>query len=208
MRLFFSLVVIAGLTLSALSTTTAQERKLKINDAIQLIVFGEPSLGAQVKIDSSGSVNFPLIGNVQVAGKSATEVARQVEGLLEKDYIRDANVTVTVISEFIPEPEPEPMIVEEEPEVVQAEVVRGAVTVMGEVRNPGTVQFIGVEADILNIIAQTKGLTPVGNPKNVTVRRVGENSGVFKVNLQDLQESTEQFFVISGDTIIVPKRLF
>lgn len=83
----------------------------------------------------------------------------------------------------------------------------GSVTIMGEVASPGTVTFQGTTADILSVVAQVK-TTPLANVRKVTVRRVGEDGGIFTVNLSDLQSSTEQFFVRSGDTITVPKRLF
>ena len=197
------------------SLCTAQERPLKVNDAIQLTVFGEASLGMQVKIDSSGSVNFPLVGNIQVVGKSAGEVAQQVKTLLQKDYIKDPNVTVSVVSEFIPEKDPEPIIRWKTPPTPVRPVAKAAVqepqstiTVMGEVKAPGTIRFSGSNTDILTIIAQVRGLTTLGNPKRVQIRRVGDDAKIFTVDINKLSSSTEQVFVQSGDTITVPKRLF
>lgn len=221
-------VILVSLSCTAL-LSSADEVKLKINDKIQLVVFGEPSLSTQVNIDSSGSVQFPLVGSLYVVDKTTGQVASEVEARLEADYIRDANVTVSVIAEFI---DPEKMIEERikmerkimeareareaereraRPKVaampVEEEVTISTVTVMGEVATPGMVKFEGTTADILTVVAQVR-TTPLANVKKVTVRRVGEDGGIFTVNLAELQSSTEQFFVRSGDTITVPKRLF
>lgn len=219
-------VTLTSISIAALYSS-AEEVTLNINDKIQLIVFGEPSLSAQVNIDSSGSVQLPLVGSLFVVNKTTGQVASEVEARLEADYIRDANVTVSVIQESV---DPEKMIEErikmerkilearEEREAerersnrvampVEEEVTIGTVTIMGEVATPGMVKFEGTTADILTVVAQVR-TTPLANVKKVTVRRVGEDGGIFTVNLAELQSSTEQFFVRSGDTITVPKRLF
>lgn len=209
---FLSFIFIGSLSCNA------DERPLKVNDTIQLVVFDEESLSTTVKIDSSGSVNFPLIKNVVVAGKTATDVAKEVEQLLESDYIKDANVTVSVVLEFIPKKEPKPVVITKPAPPVYRPVAAATpaekpkplskVTVLGEVRAPGTLQFEGTTADILTILAQVRGLTPLANPKKVQVRRVGDDAKVFIVDVNKLQASTEQVFVHSGDIITVKKRVF
>lgn len=201
--------------IGCLSHATAQERPLKIKDVIKLTVFGEESLGSTIAIDSSGSVSFPLIGGIEVAGKSAKQVASQVETLLENGYIRDANVTVTVEFEYVePKKEVKPIIKYKKPAPVQRAVAIAKpakpiskVTILGEVRAPGTIQFEGTQTDILVILSQVRGLTPLANPKKVQVRRVGKNAQIFNVDVNKLQSSTEQFFIKSGDVITVRKRI-
>ncbi len=185
------------------AVSRGDERHLKTGDEIELTVFGEDSLGAVVKIDSSGSVNFPLVGNVEVVGKTATEVAKTVEERLEKDYIRDAHVTVRVVEEFVAKPEVKP-IMPAAPKPVEF------VTILGEVERPGTVEFEGRGIDLLTALAKAGGYSSLANPKRVIVKRKGAEgkAQTFYVNAADLQTGTESFTLLPGDTISVAKRIF
>ncbi len=184
----------------------ADERKLKANDEIELSVFGEDSLGVTVKIDSSGAVNFPLVGTIEVVGKTPTEIAREVEARLEKDYIRDANVTVSVVEEY--KEKPKPVVVK--PMAPPAPVKKEIVTILGEVRAPGTVEFEGEEIEILTALARVGGLSQLANPKRVTVKRVSADGSAktFSINVADLQTGTDRFTLLPNDTVSVPKRIF
>ena len=212
-RLFTSLILTFSIFL-----IQAEGRPLKEKDVIQLTVFGESALNQQVTIDSSGSVNFPLIGSVEVEGKNTNEVATEIKERLEAGFIKEANVSVSVVSEYEEPKKVEPKIIEKQRPaptpldraLPKAEPTKpiSRVTVMGHVNAPGVVQFEGTSADILTIIAQVRGFTALGNPKKVSVRRVGPEAKVFKVNIEDLQRSTKQVFIHSGDTISVPKRFY
>jgi len=197
------------------ATSLTVERKLKEKDEIKLTVFGLEELSISTKIDSSGSVNFPLIGNVVVIGKTATEVAAVVEERLEADYIRDAHVTLSVVEEFKEKEIPKPVIVRTPAPAPSSAVSKpseptGEVVILGEIKRPGTVKFEGVEIDLLAVLAQAGGFTPVANTKKVTVRRLGEGGSgeVITVNAGDLQTGTDRFLLKHGDTVSVPKRLF
>jgi polysaccharide biosynthesis/export protein len=78
-------------------------------DSLLVAVYGHPELSlAQYSgalqsarasgliIDNDGSIQFPLIGSVNVAGKSVDEIRKFLQRSLG-DYIRDPNVTVQVV---------------------------------------------------------------------------------------------------------------
>ena len=79
------------------------------------------------------------------------------------------------------------------------------VTVLGEVKILGTVQFDG-SPDLLQILAEVNGLTMEGCPKNIEIWRGGENGGVFTADICSMSCYTQLFFVQSGDVITVKRR--
>ena len=76
--------------------------RLSTGDVISLTVFNEPELGLQdVKIPDDGNISVPLLGQVQVKGKSVLEVETLLTKLFGDDYLRNPSVSVAV-SEYRP----------------------------------------------------------------------------------------------------------
>ena len=81
------------------SVIIAQQHLLAPGDAISLQVFGEGDLSlANVRIPQSGLVSFPLIGSVNVAGKTTEEIEAIVKQTLSKGYIKNPRLSVTIES--------------------------------------------------------------------------------------------------------------
>lgn len=172
---------------------SAPETLLKEGDLIRLEVFGQDSLTKSTVVDRSGYVTFPLIGRIKASGRSTLNLAKAVEALLEKDYIRDADVTI-VVEEY-------------------SKAKTSYVTVLGEVKKPGTVAIPEGKSkiDLLTAIANAGGFSEIANPKRITVKRgkKGQKPKIFKLNASTMQKSSEpDFFLLNGDTVSVPKRLF
>jgi polysaccharide export outer membrane protein len=72
------------------------ELTLTSGDLIRISVFQQPDLDLETRIPDGGSVSFPLIGPVQAAGKSSSELETTIRERLAKDYLQSPSVTVTV----------------------------------------------------------------------------------------------------------------
>ncbi len=71
--------------------------RLAPDDQITVIVFGEPDLSLErVRIAPDGSISMPLIGQVKVAGLTASEAAKRITELLKDGYLKKPAVTVSV----------------------------------------------------------------------------------------------------------------
>ena len=74
-------------------------RQLRAGDAITVQVYREPDLGVEKAVlDELGNVQLPLIGQVEAAGQTQTELARQIEQRLGQRYLRNPRVTVAITS--------------------------------------------------------------------------------------------------------------
>ncbi len=69
---------------------------LLAGDLLTITVFRQPDLQLEVRIPQDGRITFPLIGAVEAAGRTQADLEATIRTKLEKDYIREASVTVTV----------------------------------------------------------------------------------------------------------------
>jgi polysaccharide export outer membrane protein len=70
-------------------------------DQLLITVFGQPDLTADVTIGESGIITLPLVGTVEVKGRTATEIAATFAKKLEQgQYIKNPRVSIKVIQQL------------------------------------------------------------------------------------------------------------
>ncbi len=165
------------------------DTRLHRNDLIRITVFQEDDLTTETRISKSGSIIFPLIGAVQMDGRTVDDVTTEIRTRLDKDYLVNPHVTLVIL-----------------------DFARQWVTVLGEVQKPGQVEIPAEGGlDLLGAIALAGGYTRIADPSHVLVRRVVNGQDVvLKVNAKDLARNVDvkPFPVNSGDTIQVAQSLF
>ena len=68
------------------------------SDQIRVITYNEPQLTNSFTVGDNGSIAFPLIGVVQVAGMTADDVADTLsKSLVDKKLLREPSVSVQII---------------------------------------------------------------------------------------------------------------
>jgi polysaccharide export outer membrane protein len=130
-----------------LETGTVQmsEYRLGSGDALRVIVFGEEQLSGEFRVDGSGKVAMPLIGEVNAKNRTTRELEDEIAKRLSQGYVRDAKVNVEVMNH-------RPFFI------------------LGEVRNPGQYQFVnGMTA--LSAVAMAGGYTYRAKEDYVLVTR-------------------------------------
>jgi polysaccharide export outer membrane protein len=65
-------------------------------DLIRITVFRQSDLDLEVRVPDTGAISYPLIGAVQAVGKSPSALERDIREKLEKDYLENPSVSVTV----------------------------------------------------------------------------------------------------------------
>src|SRR5690606_7869614 len=71
--------------------------RLGPGDLLRVSVFGSPELSNEVRVSDSGFITYPLIGSIEVAGKSTAQVEAMLKaGFVEGGYLRDPQVLVHV----------------------------------------------------------------------------------------------------------------
>ena len=75
------------------------DHKIAPGDSISLLVFGESDLSKEnIRVPESGNVSLPLIGNVNVAGKTTKQIEDEVRVLLSSGYVNNPRLSVSIFS--------------------------------------------------------------------------------------------------------------
>ena len=180
--------------LSARPTVKSEgtKRVFKAGDKLQMLVYREVDLTSLVTVDKDGNIVLPLIGEIKVSGMTVKEARSRITDLYNKDYLVNPQITLN------------PIFDEED---------RGRVTVIGRVESAGAFELPkGInKIPLLEAVALAGGFTRLANRSTVKVRRrEGSKEKVFTVSAKKLADdpNAEQFFVIPGDHITVPERIF
>ncbi|CAM3953539.1 Polysaccharide biosynthesis/export protein [Vibrio aerogenes CECT 7868] len=70
--------------------------RLAAGDQIRIMVYNEPGMSMTLMVSQGGSVSFPFIGKVRLAGRTLTQIEENIEQRLKGDYLRDPMVSVTI----------------------------------------------------------------------------------------------------------------
>jgi polysaccharide export outer membrane protein len=158
-----------------------QEYTISAEDVLEVSVWKEADLQREVVVRPDGGITFPLVGEMEAAGKTPRQLELDITQRLEA-YIPDAVVTVSVIQ------------------------LRGLrIYVTGKVRSPGQYE-VGRYIDILQAITLAGGLTPFADDSDIRVlRREDGRETVFKFNYGQVEKgkNLEQNIVLQADDIVV-----
>ena len=96
------LILVAMLTYGAMDAVSAQPQngyqyQLGPNDVVRVQVFGEEDLTVETKVGGDGTINFPLLGSVPIAGKTVKELQEYLAVRLAEGYVRSPKVTVLMV---------------------------------------------------------------------------------------------------------------
>lgn len=158
---------------------------LSPNDLVLIKVYRHDDLESKLRIASDGTSTFPLLGTVQLGGKTLEEATGYLRNLLGADYLVNPQITVTIL-----------------------EYAKRRFTVLGHVQKPGAYEIPSEESvNLLEAIAIAGGFTRLANSAKITVTRVvGDKKASFVLDAKDMTTDTE-FIVRPDDTITVPQRI-
>jgi polysaccharide export outer membrane protein len=167
----------------------SSSRRLQPNDMLQVSVYQQLDLTANVTIDDRGMVMLPLLGSVKLGGLTLEQATTLVHDLYDKDYLVDPMVTI---------------------QVGQMAVLR--FTLLGQVQHPGTYDFPPNEKlNLLAGIAKGGGYTRLAAPSKVTLQRtVNGELKVFTLDAEAMASDRKNppFQLQPGDMITVGERIF
>lgn len=75
-----------------------QTYKLDSGDRLRINVFGQPDVSGEFEIDSSGAINYPLLGPVQAKGETVESLTKVIHDRLDANFIADPRVNVEVVN--------------------------------------------------------------------------------------------------------------
>ena len=188
-----SLIVFLLLCLGFSSSAVAQEYRVGPRDVLDVIVWGQADLSHRYSVSGDGFIDFPLIGRVKVEELTTTEIAQRLRDRLDKDYLVNPQVRVSV-----------------------AEYLAKKVFILGEAEKPGPYVLTG-PLTLWEILSLAGGPSKLAGNQVILVRPqnktapgqqqvAGENS-IQRFNIAKIQAGVmeENISLQNGDTILIPK---
>ena len=168
-------------------------QRLGPGDRITYRVIEDQDEPRSLTITDSGDLEVPYLGLVHAAGKTSSQLAREIKGLLEQKLYYQASVIIAV-------------------EVLNKTRVTGKVYVTGKVRNKGGYEIpAGETFTVSKAILSAGGFSDFSDKKNVRlIRKTANGKETFTINVLDIWERgklEEDLVVQPDDLIVVPARL-
>ena len=175
------------------------------NDVLSITVVDQPTLTGKFVVRADGTFTLPLIERVKAGGLTVQAVEDDIRARLDKGYVKNPQVAVSV-------------------DLFRSQQI----FVMGEVKQPGSLQFTG-SMSLIEALARTGSTTEragtggldrpsdrrraaprAGTPSTrlrSTARVDSKDSEVIRVNIQNLQSGqlSQNVALRSGDTVFVPR---
>ena len=142
---------------------------------------GSNGISAPYTIDSYGNIDFPVIGKMNIEGKTREEVA---------EYIKNELITRKQVLD----------------PVVIVEYVNQNFTVLGDVNHPGKVNIDRDQLTIIDAIALAGDLKVTGKRNDVTVlRQEGDSQKIYEIDLRDTESinSSPAYYIQQNDIVYV-----
>jgi len=163
---------------------------LQPQDLVKFEVFQEPDMERQVRLSRDCQITLPLIGTIDLKGKTIQEAQDLIRRLYDRDYLVNPQINLLVL-----------------------EYAKHDVKVLGQVDKAGAVEIpTDKPLKLLDAIALVGGFTRLADRKHVTLTRQGEDGRTVTsvINADDIlqsRNSSDTWVLKEGDVIFVPERI-
>jgi polysaccharide export outer membrane protein len=172
--------------LAPLEGWAQSDYRIGAGDNLKIVVFQSNDLATETRVSESGTISFPLVGELQVAGLTTSDLERMIaKRLREGSFLVNPSVNVNV-SQF---------------RSLQ-------VSVLGYVNKPGKIALEQSINRVSELIAMAGGVTPQGGDMVTLFTRAGDGEKRIDIDLPNVFTVTgarNDAIVRNGDTIFVPR---
>lgn len=153
-------------------------------DTLKISVYNNADLSLETRVTESGSITFPLIGELKVGGMSVQSAEKKIGALLESGgFLKNAHVNI-IVSDF-----------------------QNQVSVLGQVNKPGRYPLDG-QRSIIDMLALAGGLSvDAADTINLIRKKEGKSTReiidlIGMINSGDLSKN----YYLSNDDVIFVER--
>jgi len=152
-------------------------------DTIELTIFREPDLRSHSIIARDGTVQLPLIQEVEISGQTVREAREILRKLYGSKYLVNPQVYLNV-----------------------TQFAQRKFTIIGQVARPGRYELQGGQTlNLLEAVGEAGGFTRIADRGHVLIRRKsGNETEVIKANAKKMAEGKiETILIQPGDVISI-----
>lgn len=158
-----------------------EEYVLQAGDVISINIVEHAEFSGRHKIRPDGRINYPVIGEIDVASLTCAQLVKIMQGKLSS-YINNPVASVSIEAYYA-----------------------NKIFAIGDIAKPGEYQ-IYEPVDVLKAIAMCGGLR---NSKVKIIKIIRGDGTIISVNLRDLWQNTakydtRKYLLYPGDTVYVP----
>ena len=203
-RIFLSIITIIGIAGCAGAPRLPEESltpagpsvltksyKMAVGDQVQINVWKNPELSVAGPIRPDGKVSMPLIGEVMAVGNTPEQLAVNIERKLTA-YVKNPNVTVILTS-------------------LQGHEFLSRIRVTGSVEQNISISY-HQGMTVLDAVLSAGSVNLYANSNGTKLhRRTSKGPETYDIRLKDIMEKgdmTTNVYLLPGDIITVPERLF
>ena len=155
------------------------EYKISLRDELSIILSGTQSDTFNLRVKLDGSILFPEIGSISVAGKTLGEVQEILTSLVNQSFVGiNVNVSIKNLS-------------------------AKKISIVGAVNSPGT-YLVNPLSTITSALEYSKGITEIGSLRKIKLIRI--NGDIFYFDLYKLLidgDRSKDISVEAGDVILI-----
>jgi polysaccharide export outer membrane protein len=168
------------------NAVASADYRLGPGDQIRVQVYQNPDLTVETRVSEQGTINYPLIGAVEIGGTTIGDAEKKIATALRNgNFLKQPQVNIVMLQ------------------------VRGnQVAVLGQVQKPGRFPLETTNTRVSDLLAAAGGVTPMGDDTLIVTgtrnaqpfRKVIDIPGLFLNS-----RGQEDILVQGGDTILVNK---
>ena len=152
-------------------------------DILEISVWKDETLTKQVVVRPDGKISFPLIGEIQAAGRTVEDLRKEIIEKLS-EFISDPVVTVMVIG-----------------------INSYKIYVIGKVNKPGA-YTVGRSVNVMQALSMAGGFSPFADLEHISILREQNGKQIrIKFNYKEVAKGKhleENILLKRGDVIVVP----
>lgn len=179
------LSIIFGVVFAFVSIISSADETYRLNpgDILGISVWNEEALQQEMMVLPDGTISFPLVGILKVAGRTPEQVQKELKEKLSR-LIPDPEINLTVRA-----------------------VEGNNVFIIGKVISPGRYPMTS-QTDVVQALSLAGGFTPYADTESIQIlRRTGKKQNVINFDytkIADGKALETNILLQSGDTIVVP----
>lgn len=152
-------------------------------DKFEVNVFEEEELTGEFQVQEDGTIDYPLVGSIDVNGMTQSELRNKLDELLRDGYLVNPQVSVRILERQNLE-----------------------VSVLGHVNKPGSFPYVE-NLSLVQAISDAGGLKEMANARKVRLtRRTAEGNQTFEISLKDITKGKRRDELLQpGDIVFVPE---